>query len=606
MTYRPHFKLPVQLQSNRSISEKVASYFQTLESIPKRCKLPLNIDPFDDFVKQFLKVKHLNCKQDFPLTYVDYENGTLLYTEKGLESELICYYRWIFRGMNDLHLYYTKLKYLRERGAKFSNKRYVVEVKCFTPTEGNTSSTPVYTNIHFWIPDFDFEQRQALKRLPDTPSVFILVVESLSGLSFRRFMNKTKKALTELGDTIIFNGILKVGLNSFPNSMALIAGNSMLNVSYDKNYWDHRLPYVWDQYKRNGYITAFVEDLAIIGLFNYLKYGFLEKPTDFYPIPFWLSLYGHVEPGSAMTNETYYCFANVGAKVEIFLEQLFQFVHKMQLNKQPYFMYSFYSQVTHENFNNFQLIDEYIAKFVKRLEPFLENTIFIIMGDHGSRVGTFSYTPMGLIESRMPFFSIRIPEKLHNKHPHLRQVLNLNKDSLMSWFDIHKMLEDVAAGNYDFSREKILSPVNPMRYLVAPHRMCDHILIPKEYCICSAEFPVEDWEYSGSKKVIRTLESEIRKWTASCSQPNRTYLMQIILPTDNEEFNSVERVNITTTFTNNNSTVTAILKREKKHSKVWTKWFLDKDYENIHNVKQTVINKLCSTRSGMSDSDKQV
>lgn len=205
--------------------------------------------------------------------------------------------------------------------------------------------------------------------------------------------------------------------------------------------------YVWDLYKKAGYVTGFVEDLVKIGLFNYFKEGFKIAPTDFYPRPYWLQMYAEGwNLYQAMGNESHFCFEDHGPKIDFFLEHMEQFIKKMNRIKQPYFMYSFYSQVTHENFNYFKLVDDPVADFINRIGDELEDTIFIFMGDHGSRFGSATDTPMGRLEERMPLFSIRIPEKLNQKHPHLRKYLNLNENRLLAWFDVNQLLKDVALG----------------------------------------------------------------------------------------------------------------------------------------------------------------
>lgn len=60
--------------------------------------------------------------------------------------------------------------------------------------------------------------------------------------------------------------------NSFPNSMAAMTGRKVdwpEEVELKKDYFDDKLPYIWDEFKKSGYITGFLEDMAQIGVFNY-------------------------------------------------------------------------------------------------------------------------------------------------------------------------------------------------------------------------------------------------------------------------------------------------------------------------------------------------
>ncbi|RWS18732.1 uncharacterized protein B4U80_07611, partial [Leptotrombidium deliense] len=179
--------------------------------------------------------------------------------------------------------------------------------------------------------------------------------------------------------------------------------------------------------------------------------GFNNTPIDFRPRPFWLHRfmndYKTFGIGHLMGNESAFCFNKCGTNIEQFLQHLYQFVTKMRNMKQP-------------------------------LKTYLSNSITIIMGDHGSRFGAFAETPMGQIEARLPLFSIRIPEEIHSKHPHLRNVLDKNRQSLTSWFDIYQLLRDVAHGNFDFTDEIKLGPLNLTRQLEPPARTCNDAGIP--------------------------------------------------------------------------------------------------------------------------------
>ena len=45
---------------------------------------------------------------------------------------------------------------------------------------------------------------------------------------------------------------------------------------------------VWKDFRRHGYITAWSEDAANIGTFNYRMVGFKDQPTDHYMRIFYL------------------------------------------------------------------------------------------------------------------------------------------------------------------------------------------------------------------------------------------------------------------------------------------------------------------------------
>lgn len=51
-----------------------------------------------------------------------------------------------------------------------------------------------------------------------------------------------------------------------------------------------------------------------------------------------------------------------------------------------------------------------------------DNTILLVMGDHGHRFDDIRSTFIGRIEERMPFLGILLPHSLQKSHPHLQVI----------------------------------------------------------------------------------------------------------------------------------------------------------------------------------------
>jgi arylsulfatase A-like enzyme len=91
------------------------------------------------------------------------------------------------------------------------------------------------------------------------------------------------------------------------------------------------------------------------------------------------------------------------------------------------------------------VIDEDLSRLFTRLHVTgaLDNTVLLMMGDHGNRFDPIRKTVIGRVEERMPFLAVSLPKKLE----HFRKNLEANSNVLMSWHDVYEMLMDVAMDN---------------------------------------------------------------------------------------------------------------------------------------------------------------
>jgi membrane-anchored protein YejM (alkaline phosphatase superfamily) len=80
-----------------------------------------------------------------------------------------------------------------------------------------------------------------------------------------------------------------------------------------------------------------------------------------------------------------------------------------------------------------------------------DNTLVMILGDHGNRYDHFRKTTLGRIEDKMPLLGIILPESLK----HFRNNLESNSEVLTSWYDVHEMLLDVASGNLNHRTKQV-------------------------------------------------------------------------------------------------------------------------------------------------------
>ena len=67
----------------------------------------------------------------------------------------------------------------------------------------------------------------------------------------------------------------------------------------------------------------------------------------------------------------------------------------------------------------------------------LNNTLLIVMGDHGSRFGPMRMVLQGKLEERLPLFAMIFPPWIYERYPKIYKNLQINTDRLTSWYDLH-------------------------------------------------------------------------------------------------------------------------------------------------------------------------
>lgn len=119
-------------------------------------------------------------------------------------------------------------------------------------------------------------------------SILLFGIDSISRLNFIRTLPKTREFVEKRG-WIELEGYNKIADNTFPNLMALLSGmhvEQLANICY--NSWTDEVddcPFIWKSFAKENFLTAYIEDSASMGTFNYAKYGFLNSPTDYYSRP---------------------------------------------------------------------------------------------------------------------------------------------------------------------------------------------------------------------------------------------------------------------------------------------------------------------------------
>ncbi|ESP04838.1 hypothetical protein LOTGIDRAFT_109590 [Lottia gigantea] len=325
-------------------------------------------------------------------------------------------------------------------------------------------------------------------------NVLILGIDSMSQLSYRRKLPKTVKYLEKLKSTIL-NGYNIVGDATTAALIPILTGKAEFELpEVRKSEIDSEMvdvyPLIWKKFEEQGYATLYVEDEPSLGVFNLRLTGFDKPPTDHYSRPFWLAIWESL----LRTESERFCTGKTQHH-HFSLQYVKDFFEKYQNVSK--FMFAFHTELSHADNNPVQYIDEDLTDFLNFLNVngYLDNTLVVLMADHGARYNKVRNTVQGKLEERLPMMSFRFPPWFHEKFPDAIKNLNLNAEKLSTPFDIHETLLSVL----DYSRLSL--PVNPnvraMNLLqeVPLNRTCKAAGIDVHWCACLVQVNVDATDY---------------------------------------------------------------------------------------------------------------
>lgn len=190
------------------------------------------------------------------------------------------------------------------------------------------------------------------------------------------------------------------------------------------------LSFIWNKFEQSGYVTLYAEDQPRLGTFQAHYHGFEIPPVDHYMRPFWLAASESNLDATSQPN----CLGSV-PKHQYTLDYLADFFRKYK--SVPKFAFGFLSE-----FNKSQVVDDDLLSFLKLLkeEKHLENTLLVILGDHGKSYGPLRSTIAGKLEESLPYLSLAFPAGFKTRYSRLMANLKTNRNRLTTAFDVHKTL----------------------------------------------------------------------------------------------------------------------------------------------------------------------
>ncbi|KFM58832.1 hypothetical protein X975_14483, partial [Stegodyphus mimosarum] len=322
-------------------------------------------------------------------------------------------------------------------------------------------------------------------------NVLMFGLDSMSRLHYMRKLPQTYRYLTEVLNAVVLKGYNIVGDGTPQALIPILTGYTeqelpetrkrMSNANFVNVY-----PFAWKNFTENGYVTAFAEDCPYTGIFTYRLKGFGDLPTDHYMRPF------YIEADKVLRDHPKLCLGNKPRHV-VMLDWLRHFYDAY--SDVPKFAFGFHGELSHDDYNIVGYADSDVEKFLKDLHEsgILNNTLLILMSDHGHRFASIRETQQGKQEERLPFFAVVVPPWLQAKYPVLVRNLRLNQDRLTTPFDIYSTL--ITLLDPDVPKEGDLSSRSISLFSEIPQeRTCTMASIEPHWCACLswAKVPIED------------------------------------------------------------------------------------------------------------------
>ena len=458
-----------------------------------RCQLP-DYNPWDASVVGLLRDGNwfAGCLQHHAPVRLTQEGRQLrMSVASGTNCAVSCCYRKVMRrdeGYSDDHYQFGNASTCFKEGAPVQVDDEFIQVRCYC--EGN--DTVIFEDFRaFIVPKLNASfASQEGNEVSGKLNVYLVGLDSISRMQFKRFMPDIEGLLASDFDAVSMDGLTKVGVNTFPNMLAFLAGMEIDEVTSLRDRPFDDLPLIWKHFSRLGYVTMFNEDTPEEGTFNYLKKGFFVTPTDFYMRPF----YRAIEESRFVRSRETLC-VNQRDQLDLQLQWLQDLMSADTTSPLLQFGLLFSSALSHKG------PLAYVEAMQSRLEEFLlwyrnspryNSSIMLLFSDHGMRFGPVMRTELGGYESRLPFFYVIPPPWYARRYPERMAALRNNSRRLTTFFDAHATLRELLsdAGLAESELPLFRHPGVSLFRPVPEERSCDDAGIAAHWCACHSRRPV--------------------------------------------------------------------------------------------------------------------
>jgi len=300
------------------------------------------------------------------------------------------------------------------------------------------------------------------------PNLLLLMIDPISQKQFKQMLPKTHSLLGSMG-FVEFDQYTVVGDNSGPNQAALYSGSGLVGRTDISSQHKDRFQWIWDDLQQHrGYATFKAEDGCIR---NSNMVASIQPNTTHGSVLHEMNCFDFQRPN---------CIGHEPA-AEHLMRHVSQFI--AEYSKRGEKWAAFLSFVdSHEDTMSLALsLDDLFHKFLSGLKgPVVNNTMVLLVSDHGLHYGPYLQSRQGGRERARPVLQMLLPRH-HREDQNTMDILSSNARLWVSPFDVYHTLRHVLL-NGDFpisqSRSSLLLPLGPERQTChgtedIPNRYCD-------------------------------------------------------------------------------------------------------------------------------------
>lgn len=479
-------------------------------------QLPLNNPNIMQYIR---KLPPIQCPDEQDWVYTEHGRVFISSVAEARHGTISCKLTFIFMGDDDFKPSKGN-EVLMLNGSLLQHDAFIA--KC----EAKDGSD--YNNIHYGITRREDIIKRKVSKVKGSKGLNVVIwgTDSMSSLMFQRMLPMTHEYFIKTLGGIHLESYNIIGDGTAQAWIPILTGKTQFEQPdtqkgvKDANFVDI-YPLIWKEYEKQGYITHFAEDDPNYAMFHYKLKGFQKQPTHHYVRPFYIEAAKYMSPVYLPFDNrpSKYCLGSKPRPRLMFdwiKESFATYPGRLKLS------ISFSAELTHEYNNLAQFQDPYLLEFLQFMnsKSYLNNTVIILMSDHGARFHKMRATEQGKTEERMPYFAFRFPDWFKHKYSTEYNNFVTNSKRLTTPFDIHETLLELIGINTSKS-DPNRGPGISLFSEIPLERTCTQAHIEPHYCACLK------WErvagddadvLAATKSILDTINDLLKPYSSECER----------------------------------------------------------------------------------------